>query len=224
MFPGKKCLSSLRRLREKYMSLVDAVVNLDEKTALQIAEEMLKAGVDPVKVLENCRRGMSMVGERFERGEMFLSEMIMAAEVFKEVMEIVEPKLKKEATKSLGRFLIGTVQEDIHDMGKNIVIALLEAEGFEVIDLGVDVPPEKFVEAIRQHKPSIVGMSGLLTIAIESMKKTVDAIKERGLRDKVKIVIGGGIIDENVQGYAGADAYANNAAKGVGICKELIGG
>ena len=211
-------------MSDKYASLVDAIVNLEEATALQIAEQMLKAGVDPVKVLETCRRAMSMVGERFERGEIFLSEMIVAAEVFKEVLEIVGPKLKKEATKSLGKFSIGTVQDDIHDIGKNIVIALLEAEGFEVIDLGVDVPPEKFVEAIRQHKPSIVGMSGLLTIAIESMKKTVDAIKETGLRDKVKIVIGGGIIDENVQGYAGADAHTNNAAKGVGICKALIGG
>jgi methanogenic corrinoid protein MtbC1 len=204
--------------------LVDAIVNLEEETALQLSRQMLEAGKDPVEIFETCRKGMEKVGERFESGEYFLSELIMSAEIFKGIMEIVGPQLKKANVKSLGKVLIGTVQRDIHYIGKNLVIALLEVAGFEVIDLGEDVPPGKFVEAIREHKPDIVGMSGLLTMAIESMKNTVDAIKEAGLRNNVRIIIGGGRVNEDAYRYVGADAWADNASKGVKICKELIAG
>lgn len=203
--------------------LAEAIVNLDEKAALEISKKMIESGADPIEVLETCRKGMTKVGEKFEAGEYFLSDLVMAAEIFKEITEIIKPQLKRIVTKPLGKIVIGTVQGDIHDIGKNIVKALLEAEGFDVVDLGVDVPPEKFVEAIKEYKPDIVGMSGLLTLAIESMKKTADAIKNAGLRDKVKIIIGGGRADEEAKNYVGADAWSDEAAKGVKLCKEILG-
>jgi len=203
--------------------IVEAIVNLDEGAALRMTAEMLETGVGPVEILESCREGMSIIGERFQRGDSFLSEMIMAAEIFNGVMDAIRPRLVKGATGNIGKIAIGTVEGDVHDIGKNIVIALLEAEGFEVIDLGVDVPPGKFVEAIKEHGPDIVGMSSLLTVAIESTKRTIDAISESGLRDDVKIIVGGGRIDEYASDYFKPDASTDNAATGVRLCKELMG-
>src|SRR5690606_1084115 len=138
---------------------------------------------------------MTKVGELFEQKEYFLSELSMAGGLFKGIMEIVKPKLKESSDKFMGNVLIGTVEGDIHDIGKNIVVSVLEANGYDVIDLGVDVPPAKFVEAIKEHNPQVVGLSGLLTEAIGPRKETVDAIKDAGLRDKVKVIIGGGVVD-----------------------------
>ena len=204
--------------------IVDAIVDLDEPTALELADEMIKSGVDPVEILEKCRRGMSIVGERFESGDFFLSEMVMAAEIFNQIMEQIRPRLKRSITEPRGKIVIGTVEGDVHDIGKNIVVALLEAEGFEVVDLGVDVPPGRFVEAIREHEPDIVGMSSLLTVALESTKKTVDAIEEAGLRDRVKVIVGGGRIDSHAAEYIRPDASTDNAAQGVKLCAMLMGG
>jgi len=201
--------------------LADALADVDEKAALEISERMLESGTDPAEVLEVCRRGMSAVGQRFESGKYFLSEMIMAAEIFNEILERIRPRLRKVEEKPSGKVVIGTVQGDVHDIGKNIMIAMLEAERFHVIDLGVDVPPEKFIDAIMEYKPDVVGMSGLLTSAIESMKKTVEAIGSARLRNKVKILIGGGRADEIAKDYIGADAFADNSAKGVEIIKAL---
>jgi methylmalonyl-CoA mutase cobalamin-binding domain/chain len=167
---------------------------------------------------------MSIVGERFESGDFFLSEMIMAAEIFNQIMEKIGPRLKRSITESRGTIVIGTVEGDVHDIGKNIVVALLEAEGFDVVDLGVDVPPSGFVEAIREHEPDIVGMSSLLTVALESTKRTVDAITEAGLRDKVKVIVGGGRIDPHAAEYIKPDASTDNAAQGVKLCARLMGG
>ncbi len=205
-------------------SLVEAIINLDEPDALKKAGEQLDAGVDPVEILEKCREGMSIVGERFETGEFFLSEMIMAAEIFTQIMDSIRLQLRRSVTENVGRIVIGTVEGDVHDIGKNIVIALLEAEGFEVVDLGVDVPPQRFVEAIREHEPDIVGMSSLLTVAIESTKRTVDAIAEAGLRDRVKIIVGGGRMDGHAMEYIRPDAATDNAAQGVRLCKQLLRG
>ncbi|MBN2335418.1 corrinoid protein [Candidatus Bathyarchaeota archaeon] len=205
-------------------NIVDAIVNLDEPTALRLADELIKRGAAPIDILEKCRKGMSIVGERFESGEFFLSEMIMAAEIFNQVMDRIRPELMKTVTESKGKIVIGTVEGDVHDIGKNIVVALLEAEGYTVIDLGVDVPPARFVEAIKEHEPDIVGMSSLLTVALESTKKTVDAITEAGLRDKVKIIIGGGRIDAHATDYIRPDASTDNAAQGVRLCMRLMGG
>lgn len=202
--------------------LVSAFIELEEQRVLKIVEDLLKSGKDPAEILEACRRATVVVGERFERGEYFLSELVFAGELFNSVMRIVLPELKKEV-KPIGTILLGTVQGDIHDIGKNIFRAFAEAAGFRVIDIGVDVPPERFVEAVKEHKPDIVGMSGLLTIAYESMKKTIEALKEAGLRDKVKIIIGGGRVDENIKEYTGADEWADNAMVGVKKCKKLMG-
>jgi len=204
--------------------IVEAIIELDEPVALELVDEMIKTGTNPVEILEKCRKGMSIVGEKFESGEFFLSEMIMAAEIFNQVMDQIRPKLKKTQSESRGKIVIGTVEGDVHDIGKNIIIALLEAEGFDIVDLGVDVPPADFVEAIKEHKPDIVGMSSLLTVALETTKKTVDAITEAGLRDMVKIIIGGGRIDEHAAEFIKPDASTDNAAIGVRLCLELMGG
>jgi len=185
---------------------------------------MLEMGVNPLEILEECRKGMLTVGERFEKGEFFLSEMIMAAEIYKQVTEKIKPYLISSTSKAKGRIVIGTVEGDIHDIGKNIFIALLEVEGFDVVDLGVDVLPERFVEAIRVHNPNITGMSCLLSTSIEAMKVTVDAIVEAGLRNKTRIIIGGGRLEKHAAEYIKPDAYTDNAAQGVKICLELMRG
>jgi len=184
---------------------------------------MLENGVDPVEILEESRAGMSVVGERFQSGEYFLSEMIMAAEIFTAIMDSLRPRMKRSVSETIGKVVIGTVQGDVHDIGKNIIVALLVAEGFDVVDLGVDVPPEGFVEAIREHEPDIVGMSSLLTVALESTKRTINAIAEAGLRDKAKIIIGGGRVDDYARDYVKPDAFTDNAAIGVKLCRELMG-
>jgi len=202
--------------------LVNAFVNLEEDKVLNLVERLLKEGVDPADILEACRRATTIIGERFERGEYFLSELVYAGEIFNRVMEAILPKVTREV-KPVGTIVLGTVQGDIHDIGKNIFKAFAEASGFKVIDLGVDVPPERFVDAIREHKPNILGMSGLLTFAIESMKKTVDALRSAGLRDRIKVIIGGGRVDEDAKRYVGADEWADQATIGVRKCKELVG-
>lgn len=204
-------------------NILNAIVELDEPTALELSETLLDSGADPVQILEKCRAGMNIVGDKFEAGEFFLSEMIMAAEIFNQVMDKIRPQLTKTSTEKRGKIVIGTVEGDVHDIGKNIVIALLEAEGYDVIDLGVDVVPERFVQAIKEEKPDIVGMSSLLTVALESTKKTVEAIEEAGLRDKVKVIIGGGRIDIHAAEYIQPDAYTDNAANGVRLCEQLMG-
>lgn len=203
--------------------LAEAIYNLDEQTALRLSREMLDNGVDPVEILEESRAGMSVVGKRFQSGEYFLSEMIMAAEIFTAIMDSLRPRMKRSVSETIGKVVIGTVQGDVHDIGKNIIVALLEAEGFDVVDLGVDVPPEDFVEAIREHEPDIVGMSSLLTVALESTKRTINAIAEAGLRDKAKIIIGGGRVDDYARDYVKPDAFTDNAAIGVKLCRELMG-
>lgn len=185
---------------------------------------MLEKGINPVEILEECRNGMLAVGERFERGDFFLSEMIMASEIYKQVTEQIRPYLRGSAFKARGKVVLGTVEGDIHDIGKNIFIALLEVEGFNVIDLGVDVPPERFVNAIKEQNPDITGMSCLLSTSIETMKSTVDAIVEAGLRDKTRIIIGGGRLERHAAEYIKPDAYTDNAAEGVKLCLELLEG
>ncbi|MEM2093605.1 MAG: corrinoid protein [Candidatus Bathyarchaeia archaeon] len=204
--------------------LVSALADLKEQEAVQIVEEKLKAGEDPFKILEDVRRAMEIVGNRYASNEYFLSDLLYAGEILRTISEMVKPKLAKaQEAKSLGKVIIGSVEGDIHDIGKNIVVFMLEVNGFEVYDLGVDIPPEKFVEKIKETGATIVGLSGFLTLAFESMKKTVDAIKEAGLRDKVKIMIGGGQITEEVRKYTGADAYGKDAMEAVALAKKWVG-
>jgi methanogenic corrinoid protein MtbC1 len=204
--------------------LVDAMVNMKEKEAVAIAKEMIQAGEDPLKVLEACKEAMDTVGKRFEKCEYFLPELMMAGEMLRQISDIVKPLMKGELkTKRLGKVIIGTVEGDIHDIGKDIVVFMLDVNGFEVIDLGIDVPVQKFVDAIKESKAPVVGLSGFLTLAFDSMKTTVDAISKAGMRDKVKIMIGGGQIDDEVRKYTGADAFGLDAMEAVSLSKKWIG-
>ncbi|MDI9642821.1 MAG: corrinoid protein [Archaeoglobaceae archaeon] len=202
---------------------VRALADLDEQKVIEIAKKRIESKEDPFKILEDIRKATEIIGKRFEEGRYFVSDLIMAGEILKQVMELLKPLLGDKKAESRGKVVIGSVEGDVHDIGKNIVIALLEAEGFEVVDLGVDQPPQAFVDAIKQYNPQIVGLSGLLTEAIESMKRTIDAIKEAGLRDRVKIIVGGGRTSEEVKNYTQADEWADDAAVGVKKIKALLG-
>ncbi|MEM4576079.1 MAG: cobalamin-dependent protein [Candidatus Nezhaarchaeales archaeon] len=204
-------------IENELKELLKAIVDLEEGRAIEITKRLVESGVDPVRILDCVREASEEIGKRFESGEYFVADLVMAGEILKGISEIVRPKLKEfgKSREVIGRLLIGTVEGDIHDIGKKIVITMAEAAGFEVLDIGEDVPPQKFVEAIKEFNPDIVGMSGLLTLVIDSMKRTVDAIKAAGLRDKVKIIIGGGRVDEHAKEYTGADAWTNDAASGV---------
>jgi 5-methyltetrahydrofolate--homocysteine methyltransferase len=202
-------------------ALVQALVDMKEAEALQRAKHLLAGGTEPLEILENCSRAMEIVGQRFENGVYFLPHLMMAGEMLKEISAMIKPLVQEQkAEAKKGRVLIGTVEGDIHDIGKNIVVFLLEANGFEVRDIGINQKPAKFVEAIKEFQPKVVGMSGLLTLAFDSMKKTVEAIKEAGLRETVRIVIGGGVVTEKIKDYSGADAYAPDAMAGVRLAKE----
>jgi len=177
---------------------------------------------DPQKILRSCSEAMDIIGKRFESGEYFLPHLMMGGEMLRKISELVKPQLGSEAVRSYsGRFLIGTVAGDIHDIGKDIVAFMLEANGFEVSDLGIDVPSYNFIKAIREFKPHVVGLSGFLTAAFDSMKETIAAIHEAGLRDRVKIVIGGGQIDERVKEYTKADAYGADAVDAIKIAHRF---
>jgi 5-methyltetrahydrofolate--homocysteine methyltransferase len=205
-------------------SLVQALVEMQEAEAVRRTNELLDEGVNPLAILEACSRAMEEVGSRFEKGEYFLPHLMMAGEILKQISDIIKPLIgEKKSGASGGRVLVGTVKGDIHDIGKNIVVFLLEANGFEVRDIGIDQPPEKFVEAIRDFHPQVVGMSGLLTLAFDSMKKTVEAIEKAGLRKKVRVMIGGGQVTDKVREYTGADAYGPDAVAGVRLAKEWTG-
>ena len=206
------------------MSLADiseALAKLEEDKVLQLVNEKINADEDPIKILESCRKGMSEIGKGDE--EIFLTDLIMAGEIFNEALELLMPKLMNKATKSLGKIVIGTVEGDIHNIGKDIAIRFLKAEGFEVIDLGVNVPAQKFVDAIKEYNPQVVGMSGLLTLSIKPMKRTIENIVAADLRDNVKIIIGGERADEGICIYVEADAWVNDVIEGVKIIKEWLG-
>lgn len=206
-------------------SLIHALVEMQEAEALQKAKQLLDEGTDPMNILEACSKAMETVGKRFEQGEYFLPHLIMAGVMLKQISETIKPLIKEEKTEAgRGRVLMGTVRGDIHDIGKNIVIFLLEVNGFEVRDIGIDQPLENFVEAIREFQPGVVGMSGLLTLAFDSMKETVRAIEDAGLREKVRIMIGGAQVTEQVKDYTGADAYGPDALAGVRLVEQWIGG
>ena len=208
---------------ESSKEFIQILADLKEQEALNMVKRRLEAGEDPLRILEDVRAAMEIVGNRFANNEYFISDLMYAGEILKEITEIIKPKLAKEKERRrIGKAIIGTVAGDIHDIGKNIVVFMLEVNGFEVYDLGVDVPPEKFVEKIKETGAKIVGLSGFLTLAFDSMKKTVEAIEKAGLRDKVKIMIGGGQVTEEVRKYVGADAYGRNAMDAVALAKKWV--
>jgi len=204
--------------------LVHAIADMREEEALELVTEMVKSGVEPTAILDAARDAMAIVGQRFEEGTYFLPELLLAGEMLSQITDILKPELAKmPEVKRHGKVLIGTVKGDIHDIGKNIVTFMLDVNGFEVLDLGVDVPPNKFVEAIRDFRPQVIGLSGFLTLAFDTMKETVQAIETAGLRDGVKIMIGGGQVNEEVRKYTGADAYGRDAMAAVSLARKWVG-
>lgn len=204
--------------------LVSTLANLKEKEALKIVEDRLNAGEEPLKILNDARRAMEIVGKRFADSQYFIPDLVYSGEILKEIADMVKPRLAKAAeVKRVGKVVIGTVAGDIHDIGKNIVVFMLDVNGFEVYDLGVDVPAQKFVDKIKEIGAPIVGLSGFLTLTYDSMKQTIEAIKNAGLRDKVKVMIGGGQITEEIKKYTGADAYGKDAMAGVSLAKKWTG-
>lgn len=207
--------------------LVEWLADMNEDDGVALAKRMLlQQGADPMRVLELCRNAMDIVGKRFAEGEYFLPELVLAGEMLETIGAVAKPLIKQQAggePQRLARVLIGTVHGDLHDIGKNIVTFMLDINGFEVKDIGVDVPVATFLDEINDFKPQVVGLSGFLTLAFDSMKETIDAIAGAGLRDNMKIMIGGGQIDETVRAYTGADAFGKSAVDAVSLCKEWAG-
>jgi methanogenic corrinoid protein MtbC1 len=200
--------------------LIDAITEMREEDAVQITNELLDGGASPADILGTCKDAMDVIGKRFEDGEAFIPELILAGEMMTAITYILKPRMAKgTASEKLGKVVIGTVQGDIHDIAKDIVAFMLDLNGFEVTDLGVDVPPAKFVETVKETGAKIVGLSGFLTLAYDPMKNTVAALKEAGLND-VKIMIGGGQVDESIRQYTDADAYGKDAMAAVALAKD----
>jgi methanogenic corrinoid protein MtbC1 len=204
---------------------INLLADLKEDEVLKVTKKRLAAKEDPMKILEDSRKGMEIVGKRFAGGEYFLPELVFSGELLKEVTELVKPHLTQSTAqvKKLGKVVIGTVAGDIHDIGLNIVDFMLDVNGFEVTNLGVDVPKEKFVKAIQDTKAPVLGLSGFLTPAFDAMKETVEALEKAGLRKNVKVMIGGGQMDDEVRKYAKADAYGKDAMAAVTLAKQWIG-
>jgi len=205
--------------------LKEAVVDLREQDALRLTDELLAAGADPLTIVAACKEAMEVIGQRFADGQAFIPELIMAGEIMQAITAKVKPSLSAQApAEKLGTVVLGTAQGDIHDIGKDIVGTMLDIAGFDVIDMGVDVQIPALVEKIRETQPQIVALSGLLTVAFDSMKASVDAIDAADLRDGVKIMVGGAPVNEDVCAFAGADGWAKDAVGAVDLAKTWVGG
>ena len=205
--------------------LTDAILSLRMDEALTLAKRMLADGTDPLTIIAEGSEAMQVIGRRFAEGEAFIPELIMGGEIMKSISQEVMPEGSGPDTESSkGTVVIGTVHGDIHDIGKDIVALMLGMEGYSVHDLGIDVPVEDFVAAIEEHDADIVGLSGLLTLAFDAMKSTVDGIAAAGLRDRVKIMIGGAPVDENVRAYTGADGWGADVGHAIKLAAEWTDG
>jgi 5-methyltetrahydrofolate--homocysteine methyltransferase len=208
---------------EILLNLQDAIVNLDIDGVKKASEEALSSGLPAYKaVVDGMAKGMEIVGQKYEDGEYFLAELIMAGETMKEGMMVLEPHLKAGDIKIAGKVVIATVRGDLHDIGKNVVVTLMKAANFEIIDLGVDIKAEQFVEAVKEYNPDIVAMSALLTTTMIEMETVVKKLKEAGLRENIKIIIGGAPITPEYAKKIGADAAAKDAVEGVRKCNEWV--
>lgn len=207
-----------------FEELSTVVLEGNSDKAPGLVQQALDEGLSPKKILENgLIVGMNEVGVRFKRGDMFVPEVLMSAEAMHASLDILRPHLASSDVKMLGKIVLGTVKGDLHDIGKNLVGMMCEGAGFEVVNLGFNVEPEKFIEAIKQHKPDIVGMSALLTTTMRAMGYTIKAIEEAGLRDNVKIMVGGAPVDEEFAKRIGADGYGSNAPAASDLAKKLVG-
>jgi 5-methyltetrahydrofolate--homocysteine methyltransferase len=210
---------------DKHAILIHHLLELEEDAVLAVTRQRLEAGEDPFQIVEDAQQALRLVGERYEQGEYFISSMMMAGEIFREVMEIIGPDLEQRTTgNESGQILLGTVEGDIHDIGKNIVATLFRSHGFTVRDLGVDVSPSEFAEEAMQIKPDIIALSGLLTLSYEPMKETVQTIRK--LDDiavaKTPVIIGGGSVNAMVCTFVGADYWAMDAMVGVRLCEQIM--
>ncbi|AOY74770.1 cobalamin B12-binding domain-containing protein [Clostridium formicaceticum] len=205
--------------------LTQAVGDLDEDQVLEMLNEFVETNPseeDAQKVVNACQRGMAIVGDLFDKGEYFVGDLIFAGELLTSAIETLKPVIGSGSTEKVGKIVLGTVEGDLHDIGKNIFRSMSEAAGFEVYDIGIDQSADAFLEKIKEVKPQIVGMSGVLTLAIDSMKNIIDEMKSQGVRDDVKIIIGGNPVTKEACEHVGADAFTTNAAEGVKICQGWV--
>ena len=211
-------------VREEYLaSLKESIVNLDFNAVVEVAKEAMDAGVDPhIAITDGMVPGMAIVGEKFESGEYFLSELVVAGEVMKEGLKVINPYIKGDSAEGLGKVIIATVEGDNHDLGKNIVTTLLGIQGFEVVDLGTDVPTDKIIDAVKESKPDILGLSALLTVTMPKMGEVIEALKAADLREKVKVIVGGSPVTPEFAESIGADHCAVNALEGIKKCTEWV--
>lgn len=187
-------------------------------------KSLISSGTDPLEIInQGLIAGMNVVGSRFKAGDMYVPEVLMSARSMSSGLELVKPLIGEQDMKSQGKVLLGTVKGDLHDIGKNLVSMMMESGGLEVINLGIDVAPEKFIEAVKEYTPDIVAMSALLTTTMPGMKETIELLEEEGLRDKVKVIIGGAPVSREFANSIGADGYAPDAASATDLCKELMG-
>ena len=203
-------------------SIAQALVDIDEEFVLGEVTNRLNNGEEPIQLIRELQDGMGLIGERFESGDYFLSELLMSADLFTRAMEVLEPKLEDTALETIGKIVIGTPKGDIHDIGKNIFCTVAKAAGFEVHDLGVDVPVERFLEAVEEVKPQILGFSALITTTFKPMKEVVDLLVEKGLRENLKVIVGGGVTNETVKRHVGADGQTTDALAGLNQCKKFV--
>jgi 5-methyltetrahydrofolate--homocysteine methyltransferase len=204
--------------------LKESVINGDEKKVIEYTQKALDDGIDLEKILnEGFIPGMDEVGSKFQANEIYVPEMLISAKAMKAGMKILEPLLTEAGVEPIGKVVIGTVMGDLHDIGKNLVAMMLEGGGFEVIDAGVDVTPQKFMNLVKENKPDILGLSALLTTTMGEIKNVIDAFKENGLRDDIKIMVGGAPLTDDYAKEIGADGYSPDAASAVDLAKELLG-
>jgi methanogenic corrinoid protein MtbC1 len=210
---------------EKRQGLIVHLADLDETYVLKLVQRLLDEGQDPLTIIKDCEQAMRLVGERYEGREYYLSGLIMAGEIFREVMAMVQPLMEQQlAGSSSGRVLLGTVQGDIHNIGKGIVEVALRCYGFTVEDLGVDVAPQCFLDRIENNPPDVIGLSGLITVAYESMKETVGLLRGKSMpgQPPIPIIVGGGMLNETVSRFVGADFWTTDAFEGVRICQRIV--
>jgi methanogenic corrinoid protein MtbC1 len=202
--------------------LARALVGFKKDVVLGEIMHRLGDGEAPIQLIRELQDGMGQIGQKFETGDYFLSELLMSADLFTKAMKILEPKLQESAMDTIGTIVIGTPKGDIHDIGKNIFCTVAKGNGFEIIDLGIDVPAQRFVDAVAEIKPRILGFSALLTPSFEPMKSVVDLLVEQDLRNQVKIIVGGGVTTETVRKYVGADAQTADVMDGIKLCKGFL--
>lgn len=205
------------------LDLAQRLADLEEDTVLDMVRHRIAAGVDPLRIVEECQQGMRLVGERYEERQYFLSALIVSGEILREVMELIQPVVQTQLSgQSSGTVLLGTVRGDIHDLGKNLVQLLLRCYGFTVHDLGVDVPPEEFVTQVRALRPDIVGLSGLLTASHRAMQETIALLRADAPSGRLPLIVIGGQVDEQVLRRTGADYWATDPMEGVRLCQQLV--